>query len=145
AEGVALMRIAEALQRIPGPAVSDRLVRNVLDPLEWMQHVGYSESLLVNADWWGLAQTGSWLTANRPLHADGASRLHRPARKRGAAILRRALRTTMRYMANQFVLGETMESALQRGRPDWAGGLTHSFEMLGEAALTASDSDRYCR
>src|SRR5690606_40471655 len=33
AEGVALMCLAEALLRIPDPAVADRLIRDVLDPI----------------------------------------------------------------------------------------------------------------
>src|SRR5690606_14711401 len=145
AEGVALMCLAEALLRIPDPAVADRLIRDVLDPIAWTEHVGHSDSLLVNTASWGLAQTGRWLSATGQLHGDVTSWLNRLSGKLGAAILRRALRRTMLYMANQFVLGETLESALQRGRPDWAEGVTHSFDMLGEAALTASDSDRYWR
>jgi RHH-type proline utilization regulon transcriptional repressor/proline dehydrogenase/delta 1-pyrroline-5-carboxylate dehydrogenase len=49
----------------------------------------------------------------------------------------------MRYLANQFVLGETLPQALQHAAYGWRDGATHSFDMLGEAALTADDSERY--
>ena len=44
---------------------------------------------------------------------------------------------------NHFLLGETLPAALRRAESDWRTGYTHSFDMLGEAALTGDDSRRY--
>src|SRR5262249_11956241 len=49
----------------------------------------------------------------------------------------------MRIMGGQFVLGRSIEEALSRGE-EWAKrGFRFSFDMLGEAAVTAGDADRY--
>lgn len=142
-EGVALMCLAEALLRIPNPATADELIRDLLDPIAWQTHIGHSDSLFVNAASWGLALTGRWLETTEQPEGDAPSWLQRLAGKLGGPVLRQALRQTMRYMAEQFVLGEDLPAALKRARTDWAHGVTHSFDMLGEAALTTADSERY--
>ncbi len=59
----------------------------------------------------------------------------RPAIRLGAA-------TAMRWMGRQFVLGETIAAGLNRARTEEARGYTYSYDMLGEAALTAADAER---
>ena len=49
----------------------------------------------------------------------------------------------MKELGNQFVLGEDMDEALKRSRKWAAEGATFSYDMLGEAALTFPDADRY--
>ncbi|MFX5480892.1 proline dehydrogenase family protein, partial [Acinetobacter baumannii] len=44
-----------------------------------------------------------------------------------------------------FVTGETIDEALLRSRPAEARGFGYSYDMLGEAALTSDDADRYHR
>jgi len=46
-------------------------------------------------------------------------------------------------MGEQFVTGETIGAALANARPREAQGFRHSYDMLGEAALTADDAARY--
>ena len=46
-------------------------------------------------------------------------------------------------MGEQFVTGETIEEALKRARPLEARGFRYSYDMLGEAATTAADAERY--
>jgi RHH-type proline utilization regulon transcriptional repressor/proline dehydrogenase/delta 1-pyrroline-5-carboxylate dehydrogenase len=144
-EGIALMCLAEALLRIPDPATADELIRDLLDPIAWQPHIGHSESLFVNAASWGLALTGRWLAVTEHPQGSGVDWLRRLAGKLGEPVLRQALRQTTRYMAEQFVLGENLPAAFARAHKDWADGVTHSFDMLGEAALTAEDSARYLR
>ncbi len=142
-EGVALMCLAEALLRIPDPAAADRLIHDVLSPLSWQQHLGHSEDIFVNAASWGLALTGRLLTAHEQPQGHPQRWVERIAGRVGENILRQALQQTMRFLANQFVLGETLPAALRRAATDWRNGYTHSFDMLGEAALTDDDSRRY--
>jgi RHH-type proline utilization regulon transcriptional repressor/proline dehydrogenase/delta 1-pyrroline-5-carboxylate dehydrogenase len=47
----------------------------------------------------------------------------------------------MKILGQQFVMGETIEAALQRAAD--APKFRYSFDMLGEAALTAADAERY--
>lgn len=57
-EGVLLMCLAEALLRVPDSATADALIRDKLSVADWKQHLGKSDSLLVNASTWGLLMTG---------------------------------------------------------------------------------------
>ncbi len=50
----------------------------------------------------------------------------------------------MRLLGEQFVTGQTIEEALQHARPLEARGFCYSYDMLGEAAITAEDAARYC-
>ena len=49
----------------------------------------------------------------------------------------------MRILGRQFVLGESIGEAMSRARDDEARGYRFSYDMLGEAARTAEDADRY--
>ena len=57
-EGVILMCLAEALLRIPDGETADRLIADKIPSGAWDQHLGDSDSLLVNASTWGLMLTG---------------------------------------------------------------------------------------
>ncbi len=49
----------------------------------------------------------------------------------------------MKILGGQFVFGRTIDEALERAAPERKKGLSHSFDMLGEAARTLADADRY--
>ena len=138
-EGVVLMCLAEALLRIPDAGTADRLIRGLLSRGEWEQHLGKSPSFLVNASTWSLVLTGR-LARALPTE-EAASVLERLAAGAGETVLRLALRRAMEILARAFVMGETIEAALARARnaPEWR----YSFDMLGEAAMTRLDADRY--
>ena len=46
-------------------------------------------------------------------------------------------------MAEQFVMGRTIEDALKRAESNDQAKYRHSYDMLGEAAMTAHDAERY--
>jgi RHH-type proline utilization regulon transcriptional repressor/proline dehydrogenase/delta 1-pyrroline-5-carboxylate dehydrogenase len=142
-EGVALMCLAEALLRIPDPATADRLIRDKISHGDWAAHLGGSPSLFVNAATWGLLLTGKLVAT----HSESAlgSALSRILLKGGEPLIRKAVDFSMRLLGQQFVMGETIEAALQRAADNEARGYNHSFDMLGEAALTEADAERYCR
>ena len=50
----------------------------------------------------------------------------------------------MRMMGEQFVAGQTIGEALANSRGLEARGFRYSYDMLGEAAVTAADAERYC-
>ncbi len=142
AEGVVLMCLAEALLRIPDAATADRLIADKLGGADWRAHVGRSESLFVNASTWALLLTGKIL---RPADVaePPAKFLARLAERLGEPIVRAALRQAMRILGQQFVMGQTIESALERASR--SPQFDYSFDMLGEAALTRADADRYLK
>ena len=140
-EGVALMCLAEALLRIPDRATRDALIRDKIAPGNWRAHFGHSESLFVNAATWGLALTGS-LTASASAHSLAAA-LTRLIGLGGEPLIRKGVDLAMRMMGEQFVAGQTIEEALAHARAMERKGFRYSYDMLGEAALTAADAARY--
>ncbi|MBB3936645.1 trifunctional transcriptional regulator/proline dehydrogenase/L-glutamate gamma-semialdehyde dehydrogenase [Aureimonas phyllosphaerae] len=142
-EGVALMCLAEALLRIPDTATRDALIRDKIADGDWKSHVGSGRSLFVNAATWGLVVTGKLTTtvSDRTLSAA----LTRLIARAGEPVIRRGVDMAMRMMGEQFVTGETIEEALKRSKPLEARGFRYSYDMLGEAATTAADAQRYYR
>lgn len=140
-EGVALMCLAEALLRIPDTATRDALIRDKIADGDWRAHLGDGRSLFVNAATWGLVVTGR-LTSTANDRSLGAA-LTRLIGRAGEPVIRRGVDMAMRMMGEQFVTGETIEEALRRARAAEAQGFQYSYDMLGEAATTAADAERY--
>jgi RHH-type proline utilization regulon transcriptional repressor/proline dehydrogenase/delta 1-pyrroline-5-carboxylate dehydrogenase len=140
-EGVALMCLAEALLRIPDAATRDALIRDKIGQGDWHQHLGRSDSLFVNAASWGLLLTGKLVAT----HREGAlmDSLTRLVGKSGEPLIRKGVDLAMRMLGEQFVTGETIAQALERAREMEAKGFRYSYDMLGEAALTEADAQRY--
>jgi RHH-type proline utilization regulon transcriptional repressor/proline dehydrogenase/delta 1-pyrroline-5-carboxylate dehydrogenase len=138
-EGLALMSLAEALLRVPDARTVDQLIEDKIIGADWTRHAGRSQSLLVNASTIALALTGKVLDAD----PDVAGVLRGLLKRAGAPAIRAAVRVAMRQLGNEFVLGQSIEDALVRGRRQEDRGYTYSFDMLGEAALTAADGTRY--
>lgn len=138
--GVALMRLAEALPRVPDSGTVDALIADKIATADWRMHLGRSPSRLVNAFTLGL-RMASLLLDDPPSGASGvatraAAWVARPAIRAAAAV-------GVRAMGRRFVLGETIGAAMRRARPAEAEGCLHSYDMLGEAAMTADDAARY--
>lgn len=137
-EGVLLMSLAEALLRIPDTATVDRLIQDKLSSAEWERHLGHSSSFFVNASTWGLLLTGRIV---RP--EASTSLLNRLINRSGEPVIRLAIKQAMRLISHQFVMGSTLAEALIHSREDKNKRYRYSFDMLGEAALTAADTERY--
>ena len=140
-EGVALMCLAEALLRIPDAATRDALIRDKIGDGNWQQHLGQSPSLFVNAAAWGLLLTGKLVAT----HSDSGltATLRRVVARGGEPLIRKGVDMSMRLMGEQFVTGETIHEALVNAREREAQGFRYSYDMLGEAAMTAADAQRY--
>jgi RHH-type transcriptional regulator, proline utilization regulon repressor / proline dehydrogenase / delta 1-pyrroline-5-carboxylate dehydrogenase len=142
-EGVALMCLAEALLRIPDTATADALIRDKLAAGDWRAHIGRGRSLFVNAAAWGLMISGELVATHSEEGLVAA--LGRLIARGGEGLIRRGVDLAMRLLGQQFVLGRTIEEALQRAQGCEARGYRYSFDMLGEAALTALDAEHYLR
>ncbi len=142
-EGVLLMCVAEALLRIPDSATADRLIRDKLSRGDWQKHLGQSPSLLVNASTWGLMLTGKLTQIDNDSARDPASWYERVVARAGEPVVRIAIRQAMKLMAEQFVMGRNIGEALARSRSGDNALFRHSFDMLGESALTSADARRY--
>jgi len=140
-EGVALMCLAEALLRIPDAATRDALIRDKISHGNWQQHLGASPSLFVNAATWGLLLTGRLVATHSDVGLSAS--LRRIVSRGGEPLIRKGVDMAMRMMGEQFVTGETIAQALGNSKPREAEGFRYSYDMLGEAALTAHDAERY--
>ncbi|MFC0129279.1 trifunctional transcriptional regulator/proline dehydrogenase/L-glutamate gamma-semialdehyde dehydrogenase [Ralstonia solanacearum] len=140
-EGVALMCLAEALLRIPDKPTRDALIRDKISNGNWQSHLGQSPSLFVNAATWGLLLTGKLVATHN--EAGLSKALTRIIGKRGEPLIRKGVDMAMRLMGEQFVTGETISEALANARKYEAEGFRYSYDMLGEAAMTEADAQRY--
>ncbi|HZR68819.1 MAG TPA: bifunctional proline dehydrogenase/L-glutamate gamma-semialdehyde dehydrogenase PutA [Burkholderiales bacterium] len=138
-EGVVLMCLAEALLRIPDSETADALIRDKLAGGAWRGSADGSGAL-VNAASWALMLTGR-LAEWREAEGGADAVMRRLVARAGEPVVRAAVRQAVEIMAGQFVAGETIDQALARAartpRYRW------SFDMLGEAARTAADAERY--
>ena len=132
--GVQIMRLCEALIRTPDFATSGLLIRDKLSGVRWAHHAGASQSFLVNRATNGLQLANAWVSASGGVESSSF------ISKVGDRSLVSAMSTTMRVLGGHFVFAETIAKALKKAQKT---GALFSFDMLGEAAHTQVDSDRY--
>ncbi|WP_291619212.1 proline dehydrogenase family protein, partial [Bradyrhizobium sp.] len=138
-EGLALMVLAEALLRVPDARTADQFIEDKLGEGDFIHHETKSTAFLVNASAWALGLSARVIQPGET--TDGT--IGRLVKRLGAPAVRTATRQAMRLMGNHFVLGETIEQALERGKPRSGQKPRYSFDMLGEGARTAADAKRY--
>jgi RHH-type proline utilization regulon transcriptional repressor/proline dehydrogenase/delta 1-pyrroline-5-carboxylate dehydrogenase len=140
-EGVVLMCLAEALLRIPDSGTRNALIRDKIAAGDWRAHLAPGRSLFVNAASWGLLVTGT--VARAANDETLAAALTRVVVRGGEPLVRAAVDFAMRLLGERFVTGRTIEEALVNARALEAQGFLYSYDMLGEAAVTAADAERY--
>src|SRR5450432_1118959 len=136
-EGLALMVLAEALLRVPDARTADQFIEDKLGQGDFVHHETRSSAFLVNASAWALGMSARVIQPGET----ALGTIGRLTRRLGAPAVRAATRQAMRLMGNHFVLGETIEAALERAHA--RRGPRYSFDMLGEGARTAADARRY--
>ena len=136
-EGVALMRLSEALIRTPDFVTSRKLIRDKLIDSDWAGHAGQAPDFLVNQATNGLRLSAGWIKLTGGIAASNI------AAKLGDQVLGLVMNRVMGVMAEHFVLGKSIEDAVKNAREGEKNGQTYSYDMLGEAALTAEDAETY--
>ena len=142
-EGVVLMCLAETLLRIPDADSIDAMIADRLAAADWEQFLGVSDSLFVNASTWGLMLTGRLVDIDQRTRGDSTGFLRRLVARLGEPIVRQAMLQAMQIMARQFVMGQSIDEALQRSTDGTYRNYDFSFDMLGEAALTADNARQF--
>src|SRR3954462_4674400 len=137
-EGIALLSLAEAFLRVPDPETADQLIADKLGNADWRSHKGKSHSTLVNSATWGLV-IGRALVSE----SEQASALKRLIGRVREPFVRQAVGAAMKLMGEIFVMGRNIDEALRRMERKENAGFTASFDMLGEAARTFPDAERY--
>ena len=140
AQGKALMSLAEALLRTPDPKRADQLIAERLATLRAAGVPGDTD-LLLRTGFTLLGAAGRLLpdVVTELSGEFSAASLTRPVI---APIVRAALRQSMQLLGEAFIVGETIDAALERGADDPDLKLC-SFDVLGEGARTEADAQRY--
>jgi RHH-type proline utilization regulon transcriptional repressor/proline dehydrogenase/delta 1-pyrroline-5-carboxylate dehydrogenase len=140
-EGVILLEIAEALLRIPDNRTQDLFLLEKLSAADWQAHFLNSHSLLVNFSTGALMLAGL-LEGYQPQSQENQQQIiNRLCSRLGAPIIRNAIKQGMQLLAYQFVIAENITDAIHVSQQH--SEYRYSFDMLGEAAITAEDSEFY--
>ncbi len=142
-EGLVLMCLAEALLRIPDGETASKLIKDKLGEADWEGHLGQSSSLFVNASTLALMMTGRVVQLDETVTRDIGGFIKKLIARSGEPVIRQSMLQAMKIIGRQFVMGRTINEALERASGDEKNGYRHSFDMLGEAARTMSDADAY--
>ncbi|MGK0514941.1 MAG: RHH-type proline utilization regulon transcriptional repressor/proline dehydrogenase, partial [Gammaproteobacteria bacterium] len=142
-EGVVLMCLAEALLRVPDKATQDVLIRDKLAKGDWSSHLGSSDSLFVNASSWGLLVTGKMVNYTDKTKEQQFGMLKKTIGRLGEPVIRKSVNFAMKIMGKQFVMGRTIDEAIERAAETEQKGYVYSYDMLGEGARTMKDAKRY--
>ncbi len=141
-EGIALMCLAEALLRVPDSTTIDDLIKDKIAGANWHSHKGQSNSFFINATTWALALTGKVLSSDK-MESKLSRILMSMVNRSGEGVVRVTANKAMRVMSKQFVMGRTILEAIKRAKEKESKGYRYSYDMLGEAALTRIDAERY--
>ncbi|HIF88867.1 MAG TPA: bifunctional proline dehydrogenase/L-glutamate gamma-semialdehyde dehydrogenase PutA, partial [Candidatus Thioglobus sp.] len=137
-EGLSLMTLVEAFLRVPDNKTRDKLFSDKISNKPWSKHLGGKKSSMVNMATIALSVADMMIS-----HGHSASIKDRI--KHALDILARpgirfSALNVMRFFGSQFVFAEDIGKALKAAKNTAA---VHSFDMLGEAAWTMDDADRY--
>ena len=137
-EGLALMSLAEALLRVPDQATVDTLIADKLGHGDWSAG-GAAPRASLNL----LSHALNLTTGVLAPDSGALAPLRGAIRRLGEPVIRAAIRQAMGWLGSQFVFGETIEQAERLAPAIEKSGYRFSYDMLGEAARTAADADRY--
>jgi len=140
-EGVALMCLAEAMLRVPDSTTINDLIEDKITAGSWGAHVGKADSSLINTATIALLMTSNLLTESE--RQSVVETLRRLLKRLGEPVIRTVAGLAMKEMGRQFVLGRDIKEAQKAGEGYMAKGYTYSYDMLGEAARTDHDAQRY--
>jgi len=142
-EGVILLCLAEALLRIPDQKTADCLIRDKLVNADWEKHLGKSHSLFVNASTWALMLTGRISRQDEFLNEKPFATVSELISRISEPVVRASLQEAMRIMGDQFVMGKDIAHAISRSQNKRYKENLYSYDMLGEAALGATDAEYF--
>lgn len=140
-EGVALMCLAEALLRVPDNTTVHALIEDKITSGNWSGHVGKASSSLINSATVALLLTSNLLKDSE--RQTVGETLRKLVKRVGEPVVRIFAGQAMKEMGRQFVLGRDIEEAQNEAKSYMAKGYTYSYDMLGEAARTDADAQRY--
>ncbi len=137
--GLSLLRLIEALMRVPDTETVNRLIRDKLGSIDWGGNRNPKTPALVKAVKLSLALTAYCLSP----HSSSASAPRRVLNSAAMPIVRFCVRCAAKFAGNRFVHASTIEQAIKKSASMERQGYAYSYDMLGEAALTEAEASRY--
>ena len=138
-EGVVLMCLAEALLRIPDNQTIDDLIEDKIPSGKWKDHISNQKDLFVNISSIAFMFSGKIVERTEEHH----SIFHNLLKQMSEPVLRSAIKQGINILAKQFVFDQNIQQANHKAEKWPDKRFSFSFDMLGEAALTFVDADRY--
>jgi RHH-type proline utilization regulon transcriptional repressor/proline dehydrogenase/delta 1-pyrroline-5-carboxylate dehydrogenase len=141
AEGLALMRLAEALLRVPDAETAIALTADQLGRADFDNS---GDKVLARLSSTAIALSKHFLPD--PQTGQGPQEEPGIMAKLGAKTVVAATLRAVQLLGRQFVLGQNMDEAMKEAkaaRKQQGQGLTYSYDMLGEGARTDADALRY--
>ncbi len=139
-EGLALMALAESLIRVPDHATAYALIQDKMKNVFFSAVVEKKTSILEKTTDQLLKLTSSFLKES---HNKLLKPLKFSVQSLSKPIVSYTGRKLVNILANQFVMGDSIEGAYKKVQSNKEKGYSHSFDMLGEAACTKEDAKRY--
>ncbi len=136
-EGIILMRLSEALVRTKDAATAQILIRDKISQGDWTAHAGKSSSFIVNRATQGLQFLALWINLSSRLSKQNI------VARIGDNIMYKVMKMAMKLMGGHFVLGEDIDKAIAKSNKFDRSITCFSYDMLGEAAYTNDDAERY--
>ncbi|MFT3756934.1 MAG: L-glutamate gamma-semialdehyde dehydrogenase [Pseudoxanthomonas sp.] len=136
AEGLALMRLAEALLRVPDAETAMVLTADQLGRADFS---GASQS-------WLATLSSQAISLSKKMLGEDGQKAGFFAKMGAKAVVATTVRA-VQLMGKQFVMGETLDEALSDAKKQRKSrkGLRFSYDMLGEGARTDADALAYMR
>ena len=140
AEGLALMRLAEALLRVPDAETAVALTADQLGRADFDGANGGPHKMLASL-------SASAISLSKKFLPDAEGQQGLLARLGAKTVVAATVRA-IQLLGRQFVLGRSIGEAMREAddqRRTVAGHLSFSYDMLGEGARTEHDAQRYLR
>jgi RHH-type proline utilization regulon transcriptional repressor/proline dehydrogenase/delta 1-pyrroline-5-carboxylate dehydrogenase len=140
-QGLTLMAMAESLLRIPDIETQDKLIQEKLTQGDWDKALEGVDGSMAKLSKFALLASQKVLNTEE---TSGVSGFFKKAlAKTGAPVIRQSVKQMISQLANEFILGSSIDHALSNAKTLEAKGYRYSYDMLGESAMTAQDAERY--
>jgi len=133
-EGLALMALAEALLRIPDSETANQLIESKLNEIN-LQNLPSDDNIFMKAMTWGMGIAQTIVKKDD----SPATFIQSAIKKLGVPCVRNATFQMIKIMSGTFILGQTIESAVNNTKSN----LLYSFDMLGEGARNMQVAQSY--
>ncbi|PIR37765.1 MAG: bifunctional proline dehydrogenase/L-glutamate gamma-semialdehyde dehydrogenase [Alphaproteobacteria bacterium CG11_big_fil_rev_8_21_14_0_20_39_49] len=130
-EGIAILSLCEALLRVPDSSTANALIYDKLQGVKWDEFEGKGNSKVMKASALGMKIVGKFLNREKPV------------KSAATPFIRSSIKQSMKLLGGHFVTGQDINDAISRAKKYEKKGYVMSYDMLGEAARSPEQAERY--